>query len=153
LFADEQGTEPQFRSERLSDAKTFKFSFLPPGRYYLGFNLHDGPGIDSPYPEFYYPGVADRSKATVITLTQGQKISDLTFDRPLRLAERMLEGVAVWPEGRPYIENCSITLTTLGLVIARVIASHPMPRVVSRSKQLKDTRITWRRLFLIGKEV
>lgn len=111
LFADDKGGEPNFRSERLSDAKTFKFSFLPPGRYYLGFNLHDGPGIDSPYPEFYYPGVADRSKATLITLTDGQKITDLTLYRPLRLAERMLEGVAVWPDGRPYIENCGITLT------------------------------------------
>jgi hypothetical protein len=111
LFADDKGTEPNFRSERLSEAKTFKFSFLPPGRYYLGFNLHDGPSIISPYPEFYYPGVADRSKATLITLTEGQKVSDLTLRRPLRLAERILEGVAVWPDGRPYLENCGISLT------------------------------------------
>jgi hypothetical protein len=111
LFADDKGSEPNFRSERLSDAKTFKFSFLPPGRYYLGFNLHDGPSIISPYPEFYYPGVADRSRATLITLTEGQKVSDLTLMRPLRLGERVLEGVAVWPDGSPYIENCGITLT------------------------------------------
>ncbi len=111
LSADGEITDASFRSENLSDSKTFKFSFLPAGRYYLGFNLRGGPSIDTPYPEFYYPGVTDRSKATVITLTEGQKISNLYFRRPLRLAERMIEGVAVWPDGKPYAENCGISLT------------------------------------------
>lgn len=111
LFADEKPSDTSFRSATLSEDKTFKFSFLPAGRYYLGFNLRGGPSIDTPYPEFYYPGVEDRSKATLITLTEGQKISDLYFPRPLRLAERMIDGVAVWPDGKPYVENCGIALT------------------------------------------
>jgi hypothetical protein len=43
-------------------------------------------------------------------LGEGQKISDLYLPRPLRLAERMIEGVAVWPDGKPYSENCGISL-------------------------------------------
>ena len=49
--------------------------------------------------------------ATLITLGEGQKISNLNLQRPLRLAERMIEGVAVWPDGKPYSENCGISLT------------------------------------------
>jgi len=111
LFADGEVTDTSYRSQNLTEGKTFKFSFLPPGRYYLGFNLRGGPSIETPYPEFYYPGVEDRSKAEVITLTEGQKISDIYLRRPLRLAERMIEGVAVWPDGKPYVENCGISLT------------------------------------------
>lgn len=110
FFADEQLNDYSLRQAILDEWKNFKFSFLPPGRYYIGFNLRGGPSLMSPYPEFYYPGVADRSKATVITLSEGQKISDLYLPRPLRLAERMLEGVAVWPDGKPYSENCGISL-------------------------------------------
>jgi hypothetical protein len=110
LFADEEVGDYSIRQAILDESKTFKFSFLPPGRYYIGFNLRGGPSIMSPYPEFYYPGVDDRSKATLITLSEGQKISDLYLPRPLRLAERMIEGVAVWPDGKPYSENCGISL-------------------------------------------
>jgi hypothetical protein len=111
VFADEKNTDISIRSGKLSEEKTFKFAFLPPGRYYVGFNLRGGPSIQSPYPEFYYPGVEDRSKATLITLTEGQKVTDLDLRRPLRLAERIIEGVAVWPDGRPFVENCGIALT------------------------------------------
>jgi len=111
LSADEKASITSSRDEILTEEKTFRFSFLPAGRYYLGFNLRGGPSIESPYPEFYYPGVEDRSKATIITLGEGQKISDLYFRRPLRLAERMIEGVAVWPDGKPYVTSCGIALT------------------------------------------
>lgn len=111
LFADEKVTDTSYRSQNLTEGKTFKFSFLPPGRYYLGFNLRGGPSIETPYPEFYYPGVEDRSKAEVITLAEGQQITEIYLRRPLRLAERMIEGVAVWPDEKPYVENCGISLT------------------------------------------
>lgn len=111
ILADGALSEIFFRTGKLSEEKTFKFSFVPAGRYYLGFNLRSGPDIESPYPEFYYPGVADRSKATVITLSEGQKLADLSLPRPLRLAERLIEGFAVWPDGKPFVDHCGITLT------------------------------------------
>jgi hypothetical protein len=108
---DQRADNSNRQSVRLGESSIFKFSFLPPGRYYLGFNLSAGPTLMEPYPEFYYPGVEDRAKATIITLTEGQKISNIYLPRPLRLAERMIEGVAMWPNGRPYVENCGIQLT------------------------------------------
>lgn len=108
---DEKLAEYNFWSTRLGELSSFKFTFLPPGRYYLGFNMKSGPSVSQPYPEFYYPGVTERAKATIITLGEGQKVSDLYLPRPLRLAERMIEGVAVWPDGRPFVENCGIQLT------------------------------------------
>lgn len=110
LFADGELSENSFLSTTLGEGKRFKFSFLPAGRYYLGFNLRGGPSIMTPYAESYYPGVEDRSKATLITLSEGQKVSDLFVHRPLRLAERMIEGVAVWPDGKPYSWDCGISL-------------------------------------------
>lgn len=98
------------KSASQTEFATFKFSFLPPGRYYLGFNLKSGPSLHSPYPEFYYPGVRERARAKIITLAEGQKITNLFLPRPLRLGERMLEGVAVWPDGKPYVEECGIQI-------------------------------------------
>lgn len=109
--ADEKTARANLRTVRLDESRAFKFSFLPPGRYYLGFNLRSGPSVVGPYPEFYYPGVEERARAAVITLSEGQKISGLYLPRPLRLAERIIEGVAVWPDGRPFVSNCGITLT------------------------------------------
>lgn len=107
---NEKITNSDVQGVKLGDGRSFKFSFLPPGRYYLGFNLLSGPSISEPYPEFYYPGVEDKSKATIITLGEGQKVTGLYLQRPPRLAERMIEGIAVWPDGRPFTDNCGIQL-------------------------------------------
>ncbi len=71
LFDDKTNAEGQF-----------KFTFLPPGRYLLGFNIHGGPFRELPYPEFYYPGVVERARATIITLKENQKVSGLKLQRP-----------------------------------------------------------------------
>lgn len=107
---DEKIEDAPFWSVRLGEFCRFKFSFLPPGRYYLGFNMKSGPSISEPYPEFYYPGVEERAKATIITLKDGEKVSALYLPRPPRLAERMIEGVAVWPDGRPFVRDCGVQL-------------------------------------------
>ena len=99
-----------YEAVRQRQFASFRFSFVPPGRYYLGINLRGGPSLRSPYPEFYYPGVSERAKAKIITVAEGQKITNLRLPRPLRLGERMLEGVAVWPNGKPYTQECGIQI-------------------------------------------
>jgi hypothetical protein len=111
IAADEKSSDSNFRSTRLGQFRSFKFSFLPPGRYYLGFNTRSGPSLEQPYPAFYYPGVEDQAKATIITLSEGQKLSGLYLYRPIRLAERMMEGTAEWRDGRPFVSQCGIQLT------------------------------------------
>ena len=103
-------TPDGYEYAKLKDFGNFRFSFVPPGRYYLGINLRGGPSLSSPYPEVYYPGVSERARAKIITLVEGQKITNLRFPRPLRLGERMLEGIAVWPNGKPYTQECGIEI-------------------------------------------
>jgi hypothetical protein len=78
----------------------FKFSFLPPGRYFIGFNLTSGPYLDYPYAESYYPGVPNRTRAKIISIGNNQRISGINLPFPTRVPERTIEGVAVWPDNQ-----------------------------------------------------
>jgi hypothetical protein len=100
-FADRKNTDRNRISQAKVDAQgRFKFSFLHPGKYVIGFNLGSGPYRDYPYPEFYYPGVTNRSLAKIITAGL-QEAEGVSFPVPERVAERTIEGVAVWPNGKP----------------------------------------------------
>ncbi len=101
LFADRANRDRSELAQARVDAQgRFKFSFLRPGKYVVGFNLKSGPFRDYPYPEFYYPGVTNRSLAKVITV--GRKtIDEISLPVPERVPERTIEGVAVWPNNQP----------------------------------------------------
>ncbi|MEO6391272.1 MAG: hypothetical protein ABIP75_05425 [Pyrinomonadaceae bacterium] len=91
---DEMGTE-------YGDDPNGKFEFteIPPGEYLLGYNLTDSPDQEQPYPQTYYPGVQDRTQATVIKLGVGDQRKDLVFRLPAKLRERTIEGTVLWPNG------------------------------------------------------
>src|SRR6266481_3252850 len=46
----------------------YELGEIPPGRYLLGINLSSSPSNEQPYPRTFYPGVTDRSRATVIEI-------------------------------------------------------------------------------------
>ncbi len=81
----------------------FKMDRIPPGEYLLGINITSTPGGDAPYPATYYPDVRDRSRATVIKIGLGEKLSDYTLRLPAKLTERTIQGVVVWPDGTPAV--------------------------------------------------
>ena len=91
-----------FESAKVKDGK-FKFSFLPAGNYAFGFSINRGPSRDYPYAEFYYPHGNFIQNAWWIPLRDGQRLTGFTLQAPARVAERTLEGVAVWPDGRPAV--------------------------------------------------
>ena len=100
-FADRKNTDRnRFPQAKVDAQGRFKFSFLYPGKYVIGFNLTSGPHRDYPYPELYYPGVTNRSQAKVITAGRG-RIEVISFPVPKRVSERAIEGVAVWPNYQP----------------------------------------------------
>ncbi len=100
-FADRKNTDRNRIGQAQVDAEgRFKSSFLHPGKYVIGFNLESGPSLDYPYPEFYYPGVTNRSRAKVITAGP-KRIEGISFPVPERVPERTIEGVAVWPNNKP----------------------------------------------------
>lgn len=104
IFADHPNTEENgLESAKVGPDGRFKFNFLPAGRYLVGFNLKTGPFRDYPFAEFYYPGVAARESATVISLGEGARVSGLKLPSPERVPESTVEGVAVWPDGKPAV--------------------------------------------------
>lgn len=88
-------------SVRVDADRRFKFTFVPPGRYYLGFNVRGGPSLDSPFAESYYPAAGTRAEAQLISVEPGQKVRGLSLRMAPRVGEGAVEGVAVWPDGRP----------------------------------------------------
>jgi hypothetical protein len=96
-------TRTGFDQARVNAYGQFRFSFLPPGRYLVGFNLESGPHRDYPYPEFYYPGVTNRTLAKVITVGDNERVDGIALPIPTPVAERKTEGVAVWPNNQPAV--------------------------------------------------
>jgi Carboxypeptidase regulatory-like domain len=88
----------------------FKFSALPPGQYVLAINLSRYPEPTDPtnaYPRSYYPGVADISRAEVITLGAGENHGEITFQLPARREPSTIRGKVVWDDGTP-VSNAGI---------------------------------------------
>lgn len=80
----------------------YVMKLLKPGRYHLGVRIVGS--ADStyvPYPQTYYPGVKDRSQATVITISEGQRIELDELVLPARFIERMLNGIVVDSDRTP----------------------------------------------------
>lgn len=55
----------------------FEFVHIPPGEYLVFVDPSDMPTAGSPSRKTFYPGVHDRSKATVITLRAGEEIQNV----------------------------------------------------------------------------
>jgi hypothetical protein len=99
---------PNVSYRNLPDVETdkegrFKFTFLPPGPYFIGFNITNGPALYDPYAETYYPDAVERAKATPIFVGENQRLGEFKLQVPPRLPERMIEGVAVWKDDRPAV--------------------------------------------------
>jgi hypothetical protein len=74
----------------------------PPGDYLLGFRILSSSGDEIlPYPRTYYPGVAFKSQAGVISLKEGEHRSDIELRLPPPLSEYSVQGFVVWSDGRP----------------------------------------------------
>jgi hypothetical protein len=79
----------------------FEFKTVSPGEYLLGFRIMSGPYQESPpYPRTYYPGVASKAEATIVSLKEGERLSDLELRLPQALTEQTIEGAVMWADGR-----------------------------------------------------
>jgi len=77
----------------------YELEEIPPGRYLLGINLSSSPDDEQPYPRTFYPGVTDRSRATVIEIGLGQKLKDIDIHLPPQAIAYLVRGFVVWPDG------------------------------------------------------
>src|SRR5262249_17757150 len=92
----------------------FHFDNLEMGQYVLGFNLrtppyaHDWYGKRVPYDRSFYPGVADRSKATIVTLESSRDVNGLEFRLPPVLNPVIIRGRVIAQDGSPVRATVSL---------------------------------------------
>jgi hypothetical protein len=79
----------------------YRFKLVPSGRYVLSIRFDGMTSQQRPFPLTYYPGVSDKSQATVITIKEGEHLDKYDLQMlPLPL-EYVVEGVVVWSNGKP----------------------------------------------------
>ena len=89
------------RVEETDKDGRFEFESLKPGRYLMGVNIDREPEGRNPFRPTFFPGVPDRSTAEIITLGKGEKLTGVELRMPPRLRVIEIQGVVVWPDGRP----------------------------------------------------
>ena len=96
----EAGTHTDF--VRTDKEGRYVMKLVKPGRYYLGVRIFGSAGATYvPYPQTYFPGVRDRSQATVITISEAQRIELGELILPAKFIERTLNGIVVDADGTP----------------------------------------------------
>ena len=80
----------------------FEMKLVPPGRYLLGVRIVGSAGATYvPFPQTYYPGVSEKSAATIITLSEGQHFEANDLILPPRFVEKQLTGMVLDSSGQP----------------------------------------------------
>jgi uncharacterized GH25 family protein len=79
----------------------FEFFGIPPGEYYLGFNLETRPNKNFPYPRTYYPAASEISEAKIIVLAKAEKLDGFVLSLPKKVKEVEVKGKVVDAEGNP----------------------------------------------------
>jgi hypothetical protein len=79
----------------------YEFEYLRTGDFYLGVNLDRPPSLENPYARWFFPGTGETVGATIVHFekTPGVQTFDLILPEPQK--DRIIEGVVVWPDGRP----------------------------------------------------
>jgi 5-hydroxyisourate hydrolase-like protein (transthyretin family) len=80
----------------------YEMKLVAPGRYLLGVRIVGSAGATYvPFPQTYYPGVSEKSAATIITVSEGQHFEANDLILPPRFVERQLNGIVLDSSGQP----------------------------------------------------
>jgi Carboxypeptidase regulatory-like domain len=95
----------------------YEFKAIPPGRYALGVRFDGLTSQNRPFPQIYYPGVENIDQAAIVNIGDGERIEKYDLVLPPPPAEHSVEGVVVWPDGRPAL-NARIEYSQVNVPIA-----------------------------------
>lgn len=84
---------------------TFAITEVTPGSYLLVINDDGKISSSEPFETFYYPNVAQREKATVITIGAGETLESLDIYVPKVEETIKIEGVFLYSDGKPVIDE------------------------------------------------
>ncbi len=79
----------------------FEFDHIGPGDYILVFNRLNRLDPNSPYPRAFYPGVANQSETSVITLKDGEQLLKADIQVADGYPTRKIRVQLKWKDGRP----------------------------------------------------
>jgi hypothetical protein len=94
-----------YSSATTDDQGRYKIGQIPSGHYKLSVNYDGQRGMPQSellksFPLFYYPGVLNLDQAGVIVVGESANIEGVDF-RLEAPRERTIEGVVLWPDGKP----------------------------------------------------
>lgn len=79
----------------------FRITSVPPGSYLLVLNQDGKLGTREPFPRLFYPGVAEREKATLINIRLGETVKGIDVMIPGFAETITVSGVLLFSEGKP----------------------------------------------------
>jgi len=79
----------------------YEFEYLRTGDYYLGVNLDRPASLENPYARWFFPGTEEPAGATIVHLLENPGVQTFDLILPEPQKDRIIEGVVVWPDGRP----------------------------------------------------
>ena len=122
----------------------FRFEDIESGDYPLGYEIWRGrPSNSTPYPTWYFPGVADRSAAQVITIEPGETIDGLGLALPPPDTPRTIRIRVVWPDGSLVGEG-SLDVRSRGAGVTDVSGRSRGGRITFMGYQERDYEFTAR---------
>jgi hypothetical protein len=78
---------------------------VPRGEYVIVVNFEGKISSDAPFPKAYYPGVFDKERAGVLTISGGERLEDVNIHIPSQEARNTLQGVLLYSDGRPVADE------------------------------------------------
>jgi hypothetical protein len=98
IEADKEKYRGHWDAAYADDDGKYSFKFIPSGRYVLQIRFDGTTSQTRPFPLMYFPGVADKSEATVFAVAEGQAIEkDLVM--PPMPREYEVSGTVTWSNG------------------------------------------------------
>jgi hypothetical protein len=79
----------------------YELKEIPPGEYLIVLNSEGKISSDEPFPTAYYPGVFEKEKATLLTISQSTNLDDYDIHIPSQETRRTIQGVLQFADGRP----------------------------------------------------
>ena len=79
----------------------YELSEIPPGEYLIVLNDDGKISSDEPFPTTYFPGVFEKDKATLLTITESTNLEDYDVHIPSQEARKTLTGVLQFSDGKP----------------------------------------------------
>lgn len=78
---------------------------VPRGEYVIVINFDGKISSDAPFPKAYFPGVFDKERAGVLTISAGDRLEDVNIHIPSQEARNKLQGVLLYSDGRPVADE------------------------------------------------